>query len=196
MKIMVQTNILCKNTPLQPSTYKEMSHSKLERQFTKAYDQYADAIFRHCYFRIGDRERGMEMMQETFMKSWEYAGNGKEIKDMRAFLYRIANNLIVDQLRRKSRRTEESLETLQEKGFDIAGEDNSARATEKVFNEKQVVEVLGKIKEPYRSAVIMRYIDELSPKQIAEAMDESVNVVSVRINRGMNTLRSLLPDYA
>ena len=173
-----------------------MHRKNLETQFSQAYSAYADAIFRHCYFRIGDREIGKELMQETFMKSWEYALIGNSIENMRAFLYRTANNLVVDHLRRKSRRKEESLETLREEGFDIAGEENADRRTEEVFNEKQVVEVLGKIKEPYRSAVIMRYIDELPPQQIAEALNESVNVVSVRINRGMNQLRSLLPDYA
>jgi len=172
-----------------------MPHSSKERRFTKAYDLYADSIFRHCYFRIGDRERGKELMQDAFLKTWEYIAKGNEVEDMRAFLYRTANNLIIDQYRRKAKRTEESFEDMQEKGFDVASEEDTTRETEAGFTAAEVTQVLGKIEEPYRSAVIMRYIDKLSPKQIASALGESVNVVSVRINRGMKKLKSLIPSY-
>ena len=170
-----------------------MTHAQLEQRFTHAYDEYADALFRHCYFRIGDRERGREMMQEAFMKSWDYVTKGNEIKDLRAFLYRTANNLIVDQLRRKSRRREESLEDMQEDGFDVVSEEDATREVEQVFAEAQVVAILQRVNEPYRTAVVMRNIDCLSPQQMAEALGESVNAVSVRVNSGMKMLRSLLP---
>ena len=65
---------------------------------------------------------------------------------------------------------------------------------EKGFAKTQVVVVLQQIDEPYRSTVIMRYIDDLSPQEIAEATGDSVNVISVRINRGMKKLKSLLPS--
>ncbi len=134
-------------------------------------------------------------MQDAFLKTWEYIAKGNEVEDMRAFLYRTANNLIIDQYRRKAKRTEESFEDMQEKGFDVASEEDTTRETEAGFTAAEVTQVLGKIEEPYRSAVIMRYIDELSPKQIASALGESVNVVSVRINRGMKKLKSLIPSY-
>jgi RNA polymerase sigma factor (sigma-70 family) len=82
---------------------------------------------------------------------------------------------------------------LQERGFDVASSERTEKETEEGFTSDEVASVLGKIEEPYRSAVIMRYIDDLSPKQIAQSLGESVNVVSVRINRGMKKLKSLLP---
>ena len=172
-----------------------MPQSSQERRFTRAYDLYADLIFRHCYFRIGDREKGKELMQDAFLKTWEYIAKGNEVEDMRAFLYRTANNLIVDLYRRKSKRQEESFEDLREKGFDVASSERAERETEAGFTSDEVASVLGKIEEPYRSAVIMRYIDGLNPKQIAHSLGESVNVVSVRINRGIKKLKSLLPNY-
>jgi len=172
-----------------------MPQSSQERRFTRAYDLYADLIFRHCYFRIGDREKGKELMQDAFLKTWEYIAKGNEVEDMRAFLYRTANNLIVDLYRRKSKRQEESFEDLREKGFDVASSERAERETEAGFTSDEVASVLGKIEEPFRSAVIMRYIDGLNPKQIAQSLGESVNVVSVRINRGIKKLKSLLPNY-
>lgn len=163
-----------------------------EEQFLSAYDQYADAIFRHCALRLRDRERGKDLMQETFMKAWEFAASGKEIENIRAFLYRIANNLIVDTARRYKLRTEVSLEDMQEEGFDVPSSEDTTERTHQRFTQEQVMNLLGQIEEPYRTAVVMRYIDDLSPAEIAETLELSANVVSVRINRGMKKLRSLL----
>ena len=72
-----------------------------EQQFLKAFERFADAIFKHCFFRVSDREVAKDLVQETFSRTWEHIALGKEVRDYRAFLYRIANNLIVDFYRKK-----------------------------------------------------------------------------------------------
>jgi len=169
-----------------------MANAITHDMFISAYDQYADAIFRHCYFRVFDRERGRELMQDVFMKTWEYVSSGKKVDNLRALLYKVANNLIIDEARRKNRRSVDSLEDMQEEGFDLADEE-AMTAADKV-DARNILHTIAKIEEPYRSAVIMRYIDELSPKEIAIATGEPANVISVRINRGMQKLRSHLGE--
>jgi RNA polymerase sigma-70 factor (ECF subfamily) len=172
-----------------------MDQDVAEQRFTNAYHDYADALFRHCYFRIGDRERGKELMQEAFTKAWEYAAKGNVIEDIKSFLYRTANNLIVDQLRRKKLRTETSFEDMQEAGFDIASDEDATRLVKKKFTEQQMVTVINQIDEPYRTAVVMRYIDDMQPAEIAEALDESTTAVSSRISRGLKKLEAQLKNY-
>lgn len=169
------------------------SHPGADADFAKAYDTYADAIFRHCAYRCFDRERAKELMQETFMKAWDYLSAGNDIDNVQAFLYRTANNLIVDEARRAKKRKVVSFEDMQEEGFDIEGEDG--REQGRIFDAKAVAEVLHELEEPYRTAIIMRYVDELSPKEIAELLHETANVVSVRLNRGMKMLRTILAQY-
>lgn len=159
--------------------------------FSVAYEQYADTIFRHCSYRLFSRERGKEIMQETFMKTWEYIVAGNVIENMQAFLYRTANNLIIDEIRRRVRRPETSLETLQEEGFDPA-QDGGEEAIHNELSVREIFDVLREIEEPYRSAVIWRYIDGLSPAEIAAATGETANVVSVRIHRGLRKLKDEL----
>ncbi len=154
-------------------------------EFLKAYDLYADAIFRHCYFRVYDREKAREMMQDVFMKTWEYLSKGKEVDSLRAFLYRVANNMIIDYSRRKK---ESSLDTMREEGFEPAGVDRTTLAAEA----GQVIALLEKLDEKYRDAVKMRYLDDLSPKEIAHALGETENVISVRIHRGIAQLRAVM----
>ena len=165
----------------------------MEQSFLQAYDDYANAIFRHITLRLGDREIGRELMQDTYVRVWEYICKGKKVDNLRAFLYRVANNLIVDFARRKKLRKEESLEDLHEqKGFDPpAQEDNSAVVH---IDSERVMTILNAMEEPLRTVIILRYVDGLLPQEIAELLKISPNVVSVRIHRGMEKLRSLLPQ--
>jgi RNA polymerase sigma-70 factor (ECF subfamily) len=165
-----------------------MTSSDPSAALTAAYDQYADAIFRHCYFRVFSRERGKELMQETFLRTWQYMADGKHIDNMRAFLYRIANNLIIDESRKKR---EASLEALQETGFDPSGEDGNATAASKL-EERRILETLSKLDAPYRDVFVMRHIDGLKPAEIATMLGESSNAISVRLHRATEQLRKYL----
>ncbi len=161
--------------------------SALEREFLAAYDAYSDAIFRHCYFRSFDRERGKDLMQETFMRVWQYLAKGGEVQNMRAFLYRVANNLLADEARKKK---EMSLDKLQEEGFD-PGKDETPLMQSKIEHSR-VMQSISHLDKSYRDMIVMRYVSELSPSEIAEVTGESANTVSVRIYRGLKQLRSFL----
>lgn len=166
-----------------------IDNAALEAEFLKAYDDYADAIFRHCYFRVFDRERGKDLMQETFMRAWEYLAKGEKVLNMRAFLYRIANNLIIDESRKKK---ETSLDKLQEEGFD-PGIDETATMHNRIEHSR-VVGTLKNLDGNYRDILVMRYMNDLSPSEIAQVTGESANTVSVRIYRGLKQLRAMLPE--
>src|SRR5512146_1181857 len=73
----------------------------LERQFQDAFERHSDELFRHCAMRISDRERALELTQETFLRAWDYSQKGgKEIREWRPFLDRTLRNLIIDEYRK------------------------------------------------------------------------------------------------
>ncbi len=156
-------------------------------EFLKAYEAYADAIFRHCYFRLYDRERAKELMQETFMRTWTYMTNGNVIRDLRPFLYRTANNVIIDEQRK---RKPVSLDELTDAGVQFPSPQGAS--IELRIDAHRIMDLVKQIDEPYRTAVTMRYIDELSPKEIAMILETSENVISVRIHRGVEKVRKLV----
>lgn len=158
-----------------------------EKEFLAGYDAYADAIFRHLSFRVRDRETAKDMLQQTFTKVWEYMTKGGEIENMRAFLYKTAGNLIIDSYRKKGA---QSLDALLEEGFEMGDEEAAPVST--VAEVGELREALLKIPDPYRQVVTMRYIDELSPQEIAQATGETANAVSVRIHRGVEMLKKEL----
>ncbi|MBI5466917.1 MAG: RNA polymerase subunit sigma-70, partial [Candidatus Kerfeldbacteria bacterium] len=59
-----------------------------EHEFLRHYEQFADAIFRHCYYRVFDAEQAHDLVQETFLRTWQYLVSGHQIDRIRPFLYR------------------------------------------------------------------------------------------------------------
>jgi RNA polymerase sigma-70 factor, ECF subfamily len=157
-----------------------------EKAFLKLYDDFAEPLFRHCYFRVSSRELAEDLMQESFLRVWTYLAEGNTLDNPKAFLYRIAGNLIIDHYRRKK---EASLETLAEDGFDPIGED--ADSILGYASGKQAISLLEKLEPQYREILTLRYVSDLSIADIAEVIDQSENVVSVRIHRGIQKLKEL-----
>lgn len=164
-----------------------MKASKLEQQFLALYDTLQDAIFRHCYFRLYNRERAKEIAQESFLKTWEALAKGQDIQNLRAFIYRVANNLIIDDTRKKK---ESSLEMLQEGGFEPV--DHSISDPHIRIDAQDLVLRLQDMPIEEREVLVMRYLDEMKPKEIAEILGLSQNVVSVRIHRALKKLQILI----
>jgi RNA polymerase sigma factor (sigma-70 family) len=167
-----------------------------EEEFLAAYNEHSDALFRHAFFRLPDRERAYDLTQDTFIKAWDYVRGGGDVRSPKSFLFRILNNLIIDEYRRS--KTE---------SLDKKIEDNPS-ATEAMFAEGSVWEVeegmdekdlLQKVKdaikelsEEYRTVITLRYVEGFSPKEIARMIGSTENAVSVRIHRGVAKLKSEL----
>ncbi len=164
-----------------------MKSNAIEQEFIKVYDQFADAIFRHCVFRVSDREKAKDIAQGSFVRLWDYMSQGKEIDNMRALLYRIANNLIIDEYRKKK---VVSLDQMRdEEGFDIGFEPMHNIESRDEYEHAQAL--LERLPDKYREALVMRHIDGLSVKEIAHLTHESENVISVRIHRAIEKLKTL-----
>ena len=151
-----------------------------EQEFARVYEAYADVLFRHCFFRVSERERAKDFTQEAFVKTWEYLGQGKQIENMRAFLYRVADNLIIDESRK---RKEMSLDALRESGDFLEPFEDGATKQEEGMILKEIHRTIATLDPSDRSLFVMRYIDELDPKEIAEALDMTPNNVSVKLHR-------------
>lgn len=165
-----------------------------EDRFLKAFDEYADALFRHAVYRLSDRERAIEIVHDTFTKAWSYLRAGHEIDAYKAFLYKVMNNLIIDEYRRRKERSLDAL--LEEEGTDEGSfpELHSGSLEEVTFalDAEKASSLIAELPLVYREVITLRYIDGLGPKEISELIEASENVVSVRIHRGLKTLKDMI----
>jgi RNA polymerase sigma-70 factor (ECF subfamily) len=167
-----------------------------EERFLKAFEEYSDALFRHASIRLSDRERAIELVHDSFTKAWGYVRGGHEIDSYRPFLYKILNNLIIDEYRK---RREESLDALFERdGVDEGSfeelREGSVEAMADQLDARRAVERIASLPDTYREVLTLRFVDGLGPKEIALLIEESENVVSVRLHRGLKALKLMMED--
>ena len=172
-----------------------METNTLKNQFVELYNKESDAIFRFCLLRVSDRDVAIDLTQDVFMRYWDYLLKNKEVNSGRALLFTIARNSIIDWYRKKKNISLEMLTESDENDFNREGiflRDNSSNKIEIQAEVKIFIQKIEEIDVKYREEVYLRFVEDLTPKEIAEIVQKSVNVVSVHINRGLNQLRDKL----
>lgn len=164
------------------------------RAFERAFAKYADELFRHAFFRLSDRERAVDLVQDTYLRAYAYA-KGAEIEDMRAFLYRTLRNLIVDEYRKKKSYSLDAMLEDEERNAELLlpiDETNTLEAATERIDAKAALEKVSELPVEYAEVLMLRFADGLSPKEIAVRIAISENLASVRIHRALKALRTLL----
>ncbi|MEK7535664.1 MAG: RNA polymerase sigma factor [Patescibacteria group bacterium] len=164
--------------------------NRIEQTFLETYQANTDALFRHILFRIGgDRDKAKDLLQETFCRAWKVLAGGKEIENLRAYFYRIAHNLIIDEYgKHKNVSLEQMMEEVEFDPADTGSQSNPGLGAE--ITELQ--NAINKLEQESRTVLVMRYIDDLGPNEIANILGERANVISVRINRATKALKKVL----
>jgi RNA polymerase sigma-70 factor (ECF subfamily) len=89
---------------------KMKSHDR--EAFIKVYDESVEEIYRFVYFKIGSREEAKDLSSMIFLKAWNHIQNNtlEDAKTLRALLYKIARNAIVDYYRESGNKMTASLD--------------------------------------------------------------------------------------
>lgn len=165
-----------------------------EERFLQAFEEYSDALFRHATLRISDRERAIDIVHDTFTKVWAYLRSGHEIDAYRPFLYKVLNNLIIDEYRKQKESSLDALlerEGIDEGSFEELSE-SSVEALAATIDGKQALTLIDTLPDVYKEVLVLRFVDGLGPREISDLIEETENVVSVRIHRGLKMLRDTI----
>jgi len=167
-------------------------------KFSQIYDKHIDKIYRFVYLKTGSRDQAEDLTSQTFMRGWEAFkkrenGNANEIKNMQAFLYQIARNLIADFYREEERKAR----FISMENSDLEVEDPKPDPGEKsLFNSdlKRVQAALANLKEEYQNIIILRHVEDRSTQEVAELMGKSKGAVRVQLHRAIEALKKELEN--
>ena len=165
---------------------------RTEAGFLKIYDQYSAKLFRFVYYKVrGHKHDAEQLTQETFMRAWKYLStHGEEIENIKAFLYRIARNAVVDHWRRQLRHAEVELEP--ELIENTLPDEEWQRRLEAKIDVEILKKSLNKLPDGYREVLTMRYLDEMAVKEIAEVIDKTENNTSVLLHRATKAAQNTI----
>lgn len=155
---------------------------------TVAHHDFEKGLNSHAFFKVNDHAIGEDMVQSTFLKTWSYLVKGGKIEVMKAFLYHILNNLIVDEYRKRKHQTS-SLDVLLEKGFDVGA--NQSESLHNHLDGKAAILLITRLPEAYRKVIRMRYIQDLTLKEISLVTGQTKNTIAVQLHRGLAKLKLL-----
>lgn len=163
----------------------------LDKQtLVQLYESHSPGIFRYAYRLLGDSHLAEDCVAETFSRLLLVVKNGRGPgQNPRAYLYTVAHNWITDYYRRRSPATEVLDEELH---VDPQG------TPEQEFSLKQRGErmrgALMRLPDEQRQVVLLRFVENWSHEQVAEAMDKSVEATRAIQHRALAALRRMLVD--
>lgn len=157
--------------------------------FQQAYNMYKKVLATHAYYKINDSMISEDLVQETYLKTWAYLVKGGKIEKMKAFLYHVLNNLIVDQYRKHK---ETSLDFLLEKGYEP--DFNNSDALTNILDGRSAFILIEKLPESYKEVMKMKYVQDLSLEEMALITGKSRNTLAVRLHRGTQKLKALYEE--
>lgn len=168
--------------------------SRDKEAFIRVYDDNVKDIHRFVYFKIGSREEADDLTSMIFLKAWNHIQNKtlEDAKTLRALLYKIARNAIVDYYRETGNKVTASLD---DENHQIEVTDESENPQERLDRAADLELIKAKLpllKEEYREIIIMKFINDLSLEEIAEISEKSKGNVRVLLHRALNALRELV----
>jgi RNA polymerase sigma-70 factor, ECF subfamily len=155
---------------------------------------YQGPLLRYVGRMLGNAGDGREdVVQETFIRLHrQVSGHGvASIKNLATWLFQVAHNLTVDAIRRRGRQPD-SIETLTDPTIveQEPSSDEMDSLSEAIRQEARQVALreLANLDESYRQVVLLKVVQEMTLRQVAEVVGVSISTVNDRLNQGLTIL--------
>jgi RNA polymerase sigma-70 factor (ECF subfamily) len=181
----------------------EATRTGNEAAFAELVGRYRNQITSYIYRMLNDYDGAVDMAQETFVRVYQAADRYQTTYAFSTYIYRIATNLAISELRKRKRRRMVSLT-----GFFQQTEGQEAREFNPpdakplqdavmVDTERKmaVARAISTLPEKYRAPVVLRDVEGKSYEEIARILETSEGTVKSRISRARGFLRDKLKAY-
>jgi RNA polymerase sigma-70 factor (ECF subfamily) len=170
-----------------------------EKAFEEIVRRYHRQVANIIYLTLGNRDEVDDLSQEVFVRVFRSLDRFAYDSSLYSWIYRIAVNLCIDEIRKKRIRKLIPLEFLTESKLE--GEKKSkavATASDDVLQQEkqQVIKgALARLSPIHRTVILLREYEDLSYAEISKTLRISQQAVKSRIFRAREELRELLKDY-
>ena len=160
--------------------------------FGEIVDRYKDSLVNYLTLLVRSRDRAEEIAQEAFVRLYRSAANYRERERLGPYLFRIATNLTVSEVRRE-RRWSLLLPRLHASTSSSTPSPDANLFTDEI--QRHVAAALDRLPLKYRAPLVLFEIEEWSYDEIAKALDIRVGTVKSRISRARELMRRSLAPW-
>jgi RNA polymerase sigma-70 factor, ECF subfamily len=161
---------------------------------------YGDSLFGYLMKMSGDRETAEDYFQETFSRVCEKAGTFRG-GNLRAWIFRIATNVVMDGFRKEKRQPMLRLSQIQDcdgesqvevaEAKEISDPSEDAQRQEEIHKVRRIIEELP---AGQRTILVLSFYQQLSYAEVAEVLNCSIGTVKTQMYRALKKLADKLPD--
>jgi len=170
----------------------ERAQAKDANAFAALIAQYERTALALAYSVTGNATVAADVVQDSFLRAWQRIGDLEDRSRFGGWLCRIVRNLAMDAIRRGPRPAEPLEDNL---ALPATPKDSDPESElDRRETSQRVGQALDGLDELTRSAVVLRYYEDLSSKQIGELLELSPAAVDMRLSRARSQLREILTE--
>ena len=173
-----------------------------ETAFAEIVGRYRSPITNYLYRFLNDYEEAVDLAQETFVRVYFALDRYHTQFAFSTYIYRIATNLAISEIRRRKRRKLMSLTGLfqGEDGSDVEFQPTDGRKLQDIElvedeRSQMIAKAIAALPEKYRVPVVLRDVEGKTYDEVAAIMELGLGTTKSRISRGRALLREKLQHY-
>lgn len=173
-----------------------------EEAFAEIVSRYRNPLTNYLYRFLNDYEEAVDLSQETFVRVYFAIERYHTEYAFSTYIYRIATNLAISEIRKRKRRTLLSLTGLfqgeDENQTEFQPPDKQPLADENLVEDEQnqmIARAIAALPDKYRAPIILREIENKSYEEIAQILELGLGTTKSRISRARNLLKDKLKHY-
>ncbi|MEX2526349.1 MAG: sigma-70 family RNA polymerase sigma factor [Gemmatimonadota bacterium] len=172
-----------------------------EGAFREILERYQRPVFSLIFRMVRDRELAEDLAQEAFVRAFNALEGFNPKYKFSSWLFKIANNLTIDHLRKRTLDTvsidgaPDAVSADEQAGSRIAVEDSSERPDAFVENRElggRIETAIGGLRPEYRTAVLLRHVEGYSYEEMADIMEVPLGTVKTFLHRARAELKEQL----
>ncbi len=164
--------------------------------YNELVERYKERLFNFVLRYFNNKEQAEDVVQDTLIKLYTHASYYKNVAKFSTWIFTIAKNNALTELRKNKRKRTESLWTEDGNPLDINSKEQSLdQKTHNEFAINQLNKFLDEIPENFRMAVVLRDFQELSYDEISKILEIPIGTIKSRINRGRIQLAEKMKHF-
>jgi RNA polymerase sigma-70 factor (ECF subfamily) len=174
--------------------------------FTQLVTKYKDAVTNYVNLMVGDYETAVDISQETFLRVYRNIGRYSNLYQFSTWIYRIATNLAIDEMRYRKRRGQVFTRNVWNNdpngeggGQELQISDTRRSPGDEILRKESnrlLSDAIRSLPAKYRTAFVMKEVQELSYEEIARILKCSTGTIKSRLHRARELLQRKLEHYA
>jgi len=161
-----------------------------QQAFHELYQKYRERVYSICLRMTQNASESEDLTQDVFIRLFRTVGSFRGESAFTTWLYRLTVNLVLMHFRKRKRRLDQISEKGELPAYVIPGSQDPKRM--RIVDHILLSEILTKLPEGYRQAIVLHDIQGLQHKEIAETRGRSVGTSKSQLHRGRAMLRELI----